>query len=86
MMNVPKAWEMWCYSATARSSASASHQLAADDVGHWRMAFRLALDEIAALVGLATKPKRPPMPARPRADALRLVDSGDVATVRKSAS
>jgi hypothetical protein len=29
------------------------------------MAFRLALDEIAALVGLATnKPKRPPVPER----------------------
>jgi len=85
-LNASTRRSMWCYSAAARSSASASHQLAADDVCHWRMAFRLALDEIAALVGLATKPKRPPMPARPRADALRLVDSGDVATVRKSAS
>jgi hypothetical protein len=28
------------------------------------MAFRLALDEIAALVGLATKPRRLPVPER----------------------
>ena len=27
-------------------------------------AFRLALDKIAALVGLATKPRRPPVPER----------------------
>jgi hypothetical protein len=63
-----------------RSVASASRQLAAGDVSYWRMAFRLALDKIAALVGLATKPTRPALPERYALQAAVLAT-----TVRKSA-
>ena len=40
---------------------------------YWRMSFRLALDEIAALVGLATKPRRPPVPERYALEAAVMV-------------
>jgi hypothetical protein len=63
-----------------RSVASASRQLAAGDVSYWRLAFRLALDKIAALVGLATKPTRPALPERYALQAAVLAT-----TVRKSA-
>jgi hypothetical protein len=43
-------------------------------------AFRLALDEIAALLGLATKPRRPPGPERYALQAAVMVT-----TVRKGA-
>ena len=47
---------------------------------YWRTAFRLALDEIAAIAGLATKPRRPPVPERHALQAAVMVT-----TVRKGA-
>jgi hypothetical protein len=49
-----------------RSVASATRdQPGAADINYWRAAFRLALDEIAALAGLATKqPVRPALPEK----------------------
>jgi hypothetical protein len=51
---------------TGRSVASAARdQPGAADINYWRAAFRLALDEIAALAGLATKqPVRPALPEK----------------------
>jgi hypothetical protein len=64
-----------------RSVISASRGLAGGKAGYWRMAFRLALDEIATLVGLATnRPKRPPVPER-----YALQTAMMVAAVRKGA-
>jgi len=47
-----------------RSVVDASRGLGGGKANYWRTAFRLALDEIAALAGLATKPRRPPVPER----------------------
>ena len=58
----------------------ASRGLGGGKASYWRTAFRLALDEIAAHVGLATKARRPPVPERHALQA-----AGMVTTVRKSA-
>jgi hypothetical protein len=64
-----------------RSVVDASRALPNTKANYWRTAFRLALDEIAALAGLATnRPKRPPVPERYALQAAAIV-----ATVRKSA-
>jgi hypothetical protein len=63
-----------------RSVVDASRALPRAKASYWRTAFRLALDEIAALVGLATKARRPPVPERYALQAAVLVT-----TVRKSA-
>jgi hypothetical protein len=57
---------------SGRSVVDASQQLGGGKASYWRMAFRLALNEIAALVGLATEAQAPT-----RAEALRLAGGGD---------
>jgi len=66
---------------SGRLVVDASRALPKTKANYWRTAFRLALDEIAALVGLATgKPKRPPVPERYALQAAVMVT-----TVPKSA-
>lgn len=61
-----------------RSVTDASHQ-GGRKANYWRTVFRLALDKIAALVELASKPaRRPPVPERYALQAAAMV-----ATVRK---
>jgi hypothetical protein len=67
---------------SGHSIVEASRQLGGGKGSYWRTVFRLALDEIAALVGLATNgPKRPPVPER-----YALETAAMVATVQKGAS
>ena len=59
-----------------RSIASAARQQPGGmPVKFWACAFRLALDEVAALAGLATKPERQPLPERCALQAAVMVAS-----------
>ena len=63
-----------------RPVVGASCQLSGGKASYWRMAFRLVFNEIAALVGLATKRRRPPVPERYASQVAVMVT-----TVRKGA-
>jgi hypothetical protein len=66
---------------SGRSVVDASRGLPRAKASYWRTAFRFALDEIGAIVGLTTdRPKRPPVPERYALQATVMV-----ATVRKGA-
>ena len=62
-----------------RAVVGASRELGGGGkASYWRAAFRLALDEIAALLGLAIKPaRRPPVPERHALQAAAMVAGKD---------